>query len=118
MSKALELPKDNVYFVHISDTHFSAERSYTRHGYAPLPCAVELVDRINALPVRPDFVIHTGDVVTTPDAAAYEVAAEVLGGIETPVYYVVGNHDRTAGILEHLDFGAREVLLEEHAPRG
>ncbi len=107
------IPSENVYFVHISDTHFGTDRAYARHGYASYPCAVELVKHINELPIRPDFVIHTGDVVTNPEVEAYKIAAEVLGELEVPVYYAVGNHDRAAGILAHLDIGKRQALLGE-----
>ncbi|UCG26182.1 MAG: metallophosphoesterase, partial [Chloroflexota bacterium] len=61
---------DIVYFVHISDTHFGPTANFSRHGHCPVPCARRVVEIINSLPQRPDFVIHTGDVVTEPDPDA------------------------------------------------
>lgn len=100
-------PDEPVYFVHISDTHIGPEESFERHGRRPLPSARRVVKIINDLPQRPDFVIHTGDVVAAPDPAAYRLAAEVFAGLEMPVYYVNGNHDSAAGVRRFLPMGPK-----------
>ncbi|RMG96872.1 MAG: hypothetical protein D6706_09440 [Chloroflexi bacterium] len=97
-----------VYFVHISDTHIGPTRDYERDGFVSLPCAERLVDVINGLPVRPDFVIHTGDVVAYPDPRAYELAARTFSRLEVPIYYVVGNHDQAREIYRYLPMGPKE----------
>lgn len=104
------MPADPVYFVHISDTHFGPTAGFSHHGHAPLPCARRLVEIINNLPQRPDFVIHTGDVTHEPGYAAYRLAAEVFGRLEAPIYYVAGNHDTPAGIRRHLVMGPKQDL--------
>ncbi|MCP5100880.1 MAG: hypothetical protein GY943_35460, partial [Chloroflexi bacterium] len=71
-------PSEIAYFVHISDTHIGPTADYARHGHAPLPCAQKVVQIINTLPVKPDFVIHTGDIVTDPEPAAYRLAAKTF----------------------------------------
>lgn len=101
-------PTDTVYFVHISDTHFGPTRDYARFGYYSYPCAQHLVEAINRLPVLPDFVIHTGDVVTHPNTAAYELAAETFARLRVPIYYVVGNHDTAVHIHHHLPMGPKQ----------
>lgn len=106
-------PTDPLYFVHISDTHFGPTKDYERHGFRPFPCAAALVDTINHLPQKPDFVVHTGDVTTHPDAAAYKLAREVLGRLEAPVYYVVGNHDTAVSIQRYLPMGPHAALSED-----
>jgi Icc protein len=84
-------------FVHLSDTHLSPDPNYGagRHGspHSSRAGAEALVRAVNALPFRPDFILHTGDVVYDPDPAAYAVAQTVLGALQAPVYYVAGNHD-------------------------
>ncbi|MGD2077076.1 MAG: metallophosphoesterase [Chloroflexota bacterium] len=99
-----------VYFVHISDTHFGPTVDYSRYGHTPLPCARRLVEIINTMPQRPDFVIHTGDVTAEPGYASYRLAAETFDRLETPVYYVAGNHDTPAGIRRHLTMGPKQDL--------
>jgi Icc protein len=82
-------------FVHISDTHIHQNPAYNK-DYAevtPYAGAQALVDHINALPYKPDFVLHTGDVAYNPDPGAYATCREILGAIACPVHYVAGNHD-------------------------
>jgi Icc protein len=102
------MPINPVYFVHISDTHFGPTAGYSRRGHYPASCARRLVKIINNLPQRPDFIIHTGDVVTEPDAAAYRLAAKTLAPLDAPVYYVVGNHDTAADIRHYLPMGPKQ----------
>ena len=99
-----------LYFVHISDTHFGPTKDYKIHGYDAYSCAQKLVYTINNLPLKPDFVIHTGDVATDPYSRAYELAAETFASLSVPIYYAVGNHDSVEGIRRHLKMGAKEEL--------
>ncbi|MFQ5435129.1 MAG: metallophosphoesterase family protein, partial [Anaerolineae bacterium] len=102
-----------VTFVHISDTHFGPTADYARHGFQPYPCAQRVVEIINNLPTKPDFVMHTGDVTTPRDPEAYRLAVEVLGQIEAPVYYAVGNHDTAAFIRQFLHMGPKQELCDD-----
>jgi Icc protein len=98
-------------FVHISDTHISADPEYT-HAEADYPAmagAKELVRQINALPFQPDFVLHTGDVAFDPDPAAYEAARVILQEIQFPTYYLVGNHDNSE-LLQKTMLGRTEIV--------
>src|SRR5690606_12412021 len=99
-----------VRFVHISDTHISADPQYT-HAEADYPAmagAKELVRQINALPFQPDFVLHTGDVAYDPDPAAYEAAKAILQEIKYPTYYLVGNHDNRE-LLQKIMLGRTQI---------
>ena len=86
-----------VRFVHISDTHISADPAYTGSGAPvhPTAAAKALVERINNLPFQPAFVLHTGDIVYDADEAAYTLARDILSQIKYPVYYIGGNHDNS-----------------------
>lgn len=97
-----------LYFVHISDTHIGPTAEYSRHGHYSLPCAQRIVEIINNLPTRPDFVIHTGDVVTDPHPDSYQLAAETFARLEVPIYYVNGNHDQASDIRHYLPMGPKE----------
>lgn len=103
-------PTEPVYFVHISDSHIGPTVDYTRHGHNPYECAKALVDHLNALPTKPDFVIHTGDIVADPSYEAYALAAEIFSALEVPVYFVNGNHDRAKDIHRYLPMGAKKML--------
>jgi Icc protein len=97
-----------VYFVHISDTHIGPTEEFERHGHQTLPCARRMVEIINSLPIRPDFVVHTGDVVADPQPNAYQIAAETFATLDVPIYYVNGNHDTAAYIRQYLHMGPLE----------
>ncbi|KAA3656824.1 MAG: hypothetical protein DWQ04_29975 [Chloroflexi bacterium] len=103
-------PTETVYFVHISDSHIGPSPEYARHGHLPLPCAKKVVDVINSLPVQPDFVMHTGDVVTNPDGPSYKLAKETFAGLKAPIYYVTGNHDTSRDIHRSLPMGPKALL--------
>ena len=85
-------------FVHISDTHLSADPDYhppwlrtsIRH---PSYGAEDLLARVNSLPFDIDFVLHTGDLCADPAEADYHAAREWLLRFEAPVYVLPGNHD-------------------------
>lgn len=98
---------ESVYFVHLSDTHFGPTADYSRQGHRSLPYARLVIDMINRLPTRPDFVIHTGDVATHPTDAAYRLAAETFAALNYPVYYCTGNHDRSADIRRTMKMGPK-----------
>jgi Icc protein len=52
------------------------------------------VDKINALPQPPDFIIHTGDLSHLSKPAEYDTMDQVLKGAnQKQVHYVPGEHD-------------------------
>lgn len=109
---------DNVLlqFVHISDTHLLLPgqkldlsdvppvlETYAQQvlslPYDSHAVAESLIREIAALPVKPDFVLHTGDVaaqVQSQDDYGYII--DVLSRIPYPVHYVPGNHDDPDGL--------------------
>lgn len=97
-------------FVHIGDTHISANPHYNQDGAAhtPLVGAKALVHQINTLPFAPDFVLHTGDVTYNPDESAYFTARDILSAITVPVYYLAGNHDDPVA-LQRVMLGRTEI---------
>lgn len=103
--------REPVYFVHITDTHIGPTPTFSRHGHQSYACARRLVEIINGLPVPPDFIIHTGDVVDEPDPRAYALAAQVFTQLASPVYYVTGNHDTAPNILTYLPMGPRQPAI-------
>jgi 3',5'-cyclic-AMP phosphodiesterase len=99
-----------VCFVHISDTHIGPTPAYERHGFYSQPATEQLIRHLNGLPVAPDFVIHTGDIVTDPNPVSYQRAAKLFAGLNYPIYYVTGNHDRSRDICDHFRFPPYEPL--------
>lgn len=106
------MPNAIAYFVQISDTHIGATADFRRHGHYALPSAERVVEIINNLPVTPDFVVHTGDVVSEPDPVAYRLAAQTFSRLRAPIYYVAGNHDRARDIHHFLPMGPKEEISD------
>src|SRR5947208_1506464 len=78
-------------FVQISDSHVGFSREPNKDVVGTLR---EAVARINALPQRPDFVLHTGDLTHLAKPAEFDTVAEVLKGVKAgQVLYVPGEHD-------------------------
>ena len=103
----MQKPTEAVYFVHISDSHIGPTADYSRHGHLSQPCTERAVEIINNLVTTPDFVIHTGDVVTEPDERSYKRAAQIFSQLNVPIYFVTGNHDRARDLQRYLTFGPR-----------
>jgi hypothetical protein len=78
-------------FVQISDSHIGFSKEPNKDVVRTLR---EVVDRINALPQRPAFVLHTGDLTHLAKPEEFNTVAEVLKGVKTErVLYVPGEHD-------------------------
>ncbi len=53
----------------------------------------QAVTAVNALPVQPAFVIHTGDVTHLSKAAEFDDARAILSGLRAPLLTIPGEHD-------------------------
>lgn len=83
--------KGELAFVQISDSHIGFNKAANPDVAATLQAAI---DKINALPRRPEFVLHTGDISQLSRAAQFDTAEQALKGIRTErIFYVPGEHD-------------------------
>ena len=83
--------KDELFFAQISDSHIGFSKDANNDVTATLQLAV---DRLNALPRRPSFILHTGDISQLSKPDEFDIADQVIKGIKTDkVFYVPGEHD-------------------------
>jgi Icc protein len=83
--------KGELFFAQISDSHIGFSKEANPDVTATLQAAV---DRVNALPHRPAFVLHTGDISQLSKPSEFDTADQVIRGIKTErVFYVPGEHD-------------------------
>jgi hypothetical protein len=81
-------------FVQISDSHIGFNKPANSDVNGTLQVAI---DRINALPQAPDFLIHTGDLTHAAKPAEFDTLGQLLQGAHTnQVHYVPGEHDNAA----------------------
>ena len=78
-------------FMQISDSHIGFSKDPNKDVTATFQQAV---DRINALPTPPAFLLHTGDLTHLSKSDEFDTVAQVLKGSKaSQVYYVPGEHD-------------------------
>ncbi len=77
-------------FVQISDSHIG----YTGPANADVRGTLaQTVKDINAMPVQPTFVIHTGDVTHLSKATEFDDARSILSTLRAPLITIPGEHD-------------------------
>jgi len=81
-------------FLQISDTHIGFAKAANPDPVATLRQAVA---KIRALPVQPDFVLHTGDISHLARPEQFDLAQQVLGECGLPIHFVPGEHDMVDG---------------------
>jgi len=78
-------------FVQISDSHIGFHQAANKNVIGTFE---EAVRRINALPGRPAFVIHTGDHVHLSKMSEFDTARQIMSTIKTDrTFNVPGEHD-------------------------
>ena len=83
--------KGDFTFVQISDSHIGFSKEPNKDVVGTLQATV---DRINALPQRPELLIHTGDLTHLSKPQEFDTCAEVLKGAKAGrTVYVPGEHD-------------------------
>ena len=77
-------------FLQISDSHVGFDKAANPNALATLE---EAVGKVAALPVKPAFMIHTGDITHLSKPREFDDAAQVLGRLSLDAHYVPGEHD-------------------------
>ncbi len=77
-------------FVQISDSHMGFNKPANPDVIATLKAAV---DKINALPDQPDFILHTGDVSHLSKPSEFENVDQILKATNKEIFFVPGEHD-------------------------
>jgi 3',5'-cyclic AMP phosphodiesterase CpdA len=88
---AVTAPAGTLNFVQISDSHIGFKKPANPDVAATFR---ETIARINALPVAPEFILHTGDLTHLAEAEEFDLLAEMTKDCRTKqVFYVPGEHD-------------------------
>jgi 3',5'-cyclic AMP phosphodiesterase CpdA len=77
-------------FVQLSDSHIGFHQPPNPDVQATLR---EAVDKVNALPAQPDFVLPTGDLSNLSRAAEFDTARGLMQGLKAETFHVPGEHD-------------------------
>ncbi|MBD3422050.1 MAG: hypothetical protein GF398_18210 [Chitinivibrionales bacterium] len=101
-----------IRFVHISDTHIGPAEDFVLYSVKTSEALQRMCEDIAALPFKPDFLIHTGDVAARGDAESYQLADRMCARLKVPCYFVTGNHDISSNMKNNLTFGPYEPLTQ------
>jgi 3',5'-cyclic AMP phosphodiesterase CpdA len=77
-------------FVQISDSHVGFDRPANPNVLGTLEAAV---NKIKALPAKPAFMIHTGDITHLSKVSEFDDAQRIISQTGLDVHYVPGEHD-------------------------
>jgi 3',5'-cyclic AMP phosphodiesterase CpdA len=77
-------------FLQISDSHVGFDKAANPNALGTLQ---EAITKIKALPNKPAFMLHTGDITHLSAPAQFDNASQVIGSAGLDVHYVPGEHD-------------------------
>src|SRR6266700_8205092 len=83
--------KGELSFVQISDSHMGFNKPANPDVTGTLKAAI---DKINALPAAPEFMLHTGDISHLSKPEEFDTVDHILKSAKPKdVFYVPGQHD-------------------------
>jgi 3',5'-cyclic AMP phosphodiesterase CpdA len=89
--KSKEELKGELSFVQISDSHMGFSKPANPDVVATLQAAI---DRIDALPATPEFLLHTGDISHLSKANEFDMVDQLLKSAKVKdAFFVPGEHD-------------------------
>ena len=77
-------------FLQISDSHIGFAKAANPDARATFR---EAIAKVTALPTKPDFIIHTGDVSQLSRDEEFDDAHQMLLEADVPLFFVPGEHD-------------------------
>ena len=77
-------------FVQISDSHIGFDKPANPNALGTLQ---EAIGKVNALPTKPAFMIHTGDISHLSKVSEFDDADRIIAESRLDVHFVPGEHD-------------------------
>jgi 3',5'-cyclic AMP phosphodiesterase CpdA len=77
-------------FLQISDSHVGFDKPANPNALGTLE---EAINKVKALPVKPSFMIHTGDITHLSKISEFDDAERIISQARLDVHYVPGEHD-------------------------
>ena len=89
-AEVTDIATNRFTFLQISDSHIGFDKAANPHAIDTLK---EAIDKVKALPQKPAFMLHTGDITHLSKPAQFDNATQLIGSAELDVHYVPGEHD-------------------------
>ena len=107
ISEAKAQAANGFTFLQISDSHIGFKQAANPNALGTLE---EAIAKVGALPQKPAFMIHTGDITHLSKAEEFDNADQVIGKAKLETFYVPGEHDI-------IDENLGKAYLERYAKR-
>ena len=89
-ASAAQLPAGAFTFLQISDSHVGFDKPANPNALGTLQ---EAIAKINAMPVQPSFIIHTGDISHLSKDKEFDDADQAIKMTNKKIFFVPGEHD-------------------------
>jgi len=90
IDQAIAKEASGLTFLQISDSHMGFDKPANPNAKGTLE---EAIGRIKALPEKPAFMIHTGDITHLSKESEFDDAEKIISDARLDVHYVPGEHD-------------------------
>ena len=90
IDEAMAAPAKGFTFLQISDSHMGFDKPANPNVKGTLE---EAIARVKTLPVKPSFMIHTGDISHLSKPSEFDDADQIISHAGLNVRYVPGEHD-------------------------
>ncbi|MGP0058609.1 MAG: metallophosphoesterase family protein [Beijerinckiaceae bacterium] len=90
VGEALAEEASSLTFMQISDSHVGFDKPANPNVSSTLEAAI---GKIRALPAKPSFMIHTGDISHLSKPSQFDDADKIISQAMLDVHYVPGEHD-------------------------
>jgi 3',5'-cyclic AMP phosphodiesterase CpdA len=90
VDQAIAKEASGLTFLQISDSHMGFDKPANPNAKGTLE---EAIERIKAIPTKPAFMIHTGDITHLSKESEFDDAEKIISQAKLDVHYVPGEHD-------------------------
>jgi 3',5'-cyclic AMP phosphodiesterase CpdA len=90
VDEAMAADAKGLTFLQISDSHMGFDKPANPNVKGTLE---EAITRIKAIPKKPAFMIHTGDITHLSKVQEFDDAEKIISQAKLDVHYVPGEHD-------------------------
>ena len=90
IDQAIAKEASGLTFLQISDSHMGFDKPANPNTKGTLE---EAIERIKAIPTKPAFMIHTGDITHLSKESEFDDAEKIISQAKLDVHYVPGEHD-------------------------
>jgi hypothetical protein len=90
IDEAVAAQQKGFTFLQISDSHMGFDKPANSNAKGTLE---EAIARVRVLPVKPSFMVHTGDISHLSKPSEFDDAERIISQARLDVHYVPGEHD-------------------------